>query len=219
MLSTMPPLLSLALLCSVLFLAASQDVEIGELSDIDHDVSGTVFAVDSRTLRIENFNYDGEGPAAVFWADVGGSATSSGQRVPFKDSCTAPSRLPRNTNTDVLLELPPSLTLADIGYFSVWCEAVGTEFGGIAIPSSIASQVPPLPTASCADDSASSPMTGPFPVQEGWNCEPLNREFQVRWQIVGDTANFQLVARLGDEDRYMGFGPSGATDRTEMIGR
>lgn len=35
---------------------------LGPLSSLHHGVSGDVYAVDSRTLYIKNFNYDGEGP-------------------------------------------------------------------------------------------------------------------------------------------------------------
>lgn len=35
---------------------------LGPLSQLHHAVSGDVYAVDSRTLFIKNFNYDGEGP-------------------------------------------------------------------------------------------------------------------------------------------------------------
>lgn len=35
---------------------------LGPLSQLHHGVSGDVYAVDSRTLFIKNFNYDGEGP-------------------------------------------------------------------------------------------------------------------------------------------------------------
>lgn len=35
---------------------------LGALSSLHHGVSGDVYAVDSRTLFLKNFNYDGEGP-------------------------------------------------------------------------------------------------------------------------------------------------------------
>lgn len=35
---------------------------LGPLSQLHHGVSGDVYAVDSRTLFLKNFNYDGEGP-------------------------------------------------------------------------------------------------------------------------------------------------------------
>lgn len=38
---------------------------LGQLSQLDHGVSGDVYAVDSRTLFIKNFNYDGEGPGKI----------------------------------------------------------------------------------------------------------------------------------------------------------
>lgn len=36
--------------------------KIGDLSELHHGVSGSVYAVDARTLFLKNFNYDGEGP-------------------------------------------------------------------------------------------------------------------------------------------------------------
>lgn len=39
---------------------------LGPLSQLHHGVSGDVYAVDSRTLFLKNFNYDGEGPGKLF---------------------------------------------------------------------------------------------------------------------------------------------------------
>lgn len=36
--------------------------EVGALSALQHGVRGVVYAVDSRTLYIHDFHYDGEGP-------------------------------------------------------------------------------------------------------------------------------------------------------------
>lgn len=36
--------------------------ELGALSELHHGVRGRVFAVDARTLFIQDFHYDGEGP-------------------------------------------------------------------------------------------------------------------------------------------------------------
>lgn len=35
---------------------------IGKLSELHHGVSGQVYAVDSKTIFIKDFTYDGEGP-------------------------------------------------------------------------------------------------------------------------------------------------------------
>lgn len=39
--------------------------KIGPLSQLHHGLSGDVYAVDSRTLFLKNFNYDGQGPGKV----------------------------------------------------------------------------------------------------------------------------------------------------------
>lgn len=39
--------------------------KIGSLTQLHHGVSGDVYAVDSRTLFLKNFNYDGEGPGII----------------------------------------------------------------------------------------------------------------------------------------------------------
>lgn len=38
---------------------------LGKLTQLHHGVSGDVYAVDSRTLFLKNFNYDGEGPGNI----------------------------------------------------------------------------------------------------------------------------------------------------------
>lgn len=38
---------------------------LGKLSELHHGVSGDVYAVDSRTLFLKNFKYDGEGPGNI----------------------------------------------------------------------------------------------------------------------------------------------------------
>ena len=37
-------------------------VEIGELPNEQHEISGTFHVLDSKTIYIEDFNYDGGGP-------------------------------------------------------------------------------------------------------------------------------------------------------------
>ena len=56
--------------------AAYYGQPLGHLSSLHHGVSGEVFAVDTRTLHIRDFTYDGEGPAAYFY--VGDTKTPSG---------------------------------------------------------------------------------------------------------------------------------------------
>lgn len=40
--------------------------KIGALSQLHHGVSGDVYAIDSRTIFLKDFNYDGEGPGKQY---------------------------------------------------------------------------------------------------------------------------------------------------------
>ena len=42
-----------------------ETIKIGELTNLHHDVSGTVLAIDDNTIAIENFNYDGAGASLM----------------------------------------------------------------------------------------------------------------------------------------------------------
>lgn len=53
---------------------------------------------------------------------------------------------------------------------------------------------------------------------EGFNCEPLNDDFQVRWAVSDDdSVAVELISNI-DDDQYMAFGTSGSPDTTLMDG-
>ena len=52
---------------------------------------------------------------------------------------------------------------------------------------------------------------------EGYNCESLSDDFQVRWRINGGEIDIELLAEIPD-NTYMAFGVSGSSDSTNMIG-
>lgn len=208
----------LLLLTSLLSLSLAQ-VLIGDLVGIIHNVSGTVFALNIRTLRITNFYYDGTGPAGAFWINTGPGPSTDGRVVPFRDSCEADESLPRFTGETVELELPPDVTLHDVGYLSVWCISQKSEFGGIAIDTEALDPILELEEATCPTRGQEE-STNVIPVKEGWNCEPLAGNYQVRWTLLNNRtkARFELVARLRDIDQWMGFGLSGSDEGTFMVG-
>ncbi|XP_011185921.1 protein Skeletor, isoforms B/C isoform X2 [Zeugodacus cucurbitae] len=111
--------------------------KIGALTRLHHGVSGDVYAVDSRTLFIKNFNYDGEAPAAYFY--VGNTAKPSNdgaQRLrDERGGVTALSR--RYRNKDITLPLPDGKTLRDFKWFSVWCDEFAVNFGHVSIPADL----------------------------------------------------------------------------------
>lgn len=128
---------------------------ISRLSELNHGVSGDVYAVDSRTLFIkgifnssgdcqaytkisfhEGFTYDGEGPAAYFY--VGNSkAPSAANGFRIRDERGSNGVLKRYRNKDITLTLPEGKTLRDIKWFSVWCDEFSVDFGNVKIPQNL----------------------------------------------------------------------------------
>ena len=53
--------------------------KIGEFVNIFHDIGGTVFALDDKTIVVKDFNYDGEGPDAFFLAGTSGRPNKRGE--------------------------------------------------------------------------------------------------------------------------------------------
>nr|XP_022902500.1 protein Skeletor, isoforms B/C [Onthophagus taurus] len=105
---------------------------LGKLGEFQHGLSGEVFAVDGRTLHIKDFTYDGQGPAAYFWAGSTKSVGNQGFRI--RDENNSGDVLRRYRKEGVTLTLPEGKTLRDIKWFSVWCEEFEVNFGDVKIP-------------------------------------------------------------------------------------
>jgi hypothetical protein len=105
---------------------------IGRLTEFHHAVSGDVFAVDSRTLFIKGFTYDGEGPAAYFY--VGNTKAPNNQGAfRIRDERGSSGVLKKYRGKDITLTLPEGKTLRDIKWFSVWCDEFSVNFGHVNI--------------------------------------------------------------------------------------
>lgn len=128
-------LLSFSLITIVTFGAAQKyfGTHIGRLSELHHAVSGDIFAVDSRTLFIKSFSYDGEGPAAYFYV---GNTRAPGSQGGFRirDERGSNGVLKKYRNKDITLTLPEGKTLRDIKWFSIWCDEFSVDFGSVVIP-------------------------------------------------------------------------------------
>ncbi|XP_074095643.1 DM13 and DOMON_DOH domain-containing protein skeletor isoform X1 [Cotesia typhae] len=105
---------------------------IGKLSELNHGLSGEVYAVDARTLFIKDFNYDGEGPAAYFYAGNSRAPIINGFRIRDEKGNTGPLKQYRKKK--ITLTLPEGKTLKDIKWFSVYCDAYSVNFGDVRIP-------------------------------------------------------------------------------------
>ena len=120
-----------------------QDMMIGSFSNLYHDVGGDVFVLDSHSLIIRNFTYDGTAPDAFFIAGRSGDPESSlpeavlsfpftGQHHDFSDRSI--QRLESFDGLqDVVLSLPPHLPVTELQWISVWCRQYGIDFGHVII--------------------------------------------------------------------------------------
>ncbi|XP_055849436.1 protein Skeletor, isoforms B/C isoform X2 [Episyrphus balteatus] len=108
--------------------------KIGSLKRLHHGVGGDVYAVDSRTIFLKNFNYDGEAPAAYFYVGNSKKPTNEGAFRLRDERGGTSSLIRRYRNKDITLSLPEGKTLRDIKWFSVWCDEFSVNFGDVSIP-------------------------------------------------------------------------------------
>jgi len=111
----------------------------GELSEIAHNVSGTVYVIDEHHLRIRDLVYDGTAPAAFFWIGLKGKANDipdvTGLAIP--DEKGRSIRLQNYTDADVVLTLKKGIKVSDLKWLSIWCKIFELDFGHILFPSNL----------------------------------------------------------------------------------
>ncbi|XP_038219633.1 protein Skeletor, isoforms B/C isoform X3 [Zerene cesonia] len=107
--------------------------EIGALSSLQHGVRGRLYAVDSRTLFLQDFHYDGVGPAAYFYVGTSKSPSASGA-TRLRDERGGAGPLRKYRGEGITLSLPEGKTLKDFNWFSVWCDDYSVNFGSVDIP-------------------------------------------------------------------------------------
>ncbi|XP_071441647.1 protein Skeletor, isoforms B/C [Hetaerina americana] len=105
---------------------------LGKLITLHHSVSGDVYAVDSRTLHIRDFTYDGEAPDAFFYAGTTKAPSGSGFRL--RDEKGTLNVLGKYKKKHITLTLPEGKTLSNIRWFSVWCREFEVNFADVRIP-------------------------------------------------------------------------------------
>lgn len=105
---------------------------LGRLNTLEHDVKGEVFAVDSRTLHIRGFSYDGRGPDAFFYGGKSGTPSEDGFIIPDENGSEKP--LGAYRSKDVTLTLPKGVSVKDLRWVSIWCRRFSVDFGNLLIP-------------------------------------------------------------------------------------
>ena len=154
-------ILSVLAVCA--YCVVAEKTKIGDLKNLHHGVSGSVFATDDHTLVIENFNYDGAGlkanyfpniffqsftpgPDAFFWVGTEGSPSNvadektlildpQGQNYKYRDQ-SAPV-LGRSDDEKITLTLPANMKVGDLKWVSVWCRRFTVDFGNLIFPDNL----------------------------------------------------------------------------------
>ncbi|KAA0195330.1 hypothetical protein HAZT_HAZT002924 [Hyalella azteca] len=121
---------------------------IGALSELQHGVKGEVFAVDSRTIHVKGFSYDGAAPGLFLGTKLIRAKGSPcielidpnlvGRVITIEEGSRVNTQpLKRYRNKDVTLTLPEGITLKDVKWISVWCRAFAIDFGHVVVPSGL----------------------------------------------------------------------------------
>lgn len=127
---------------------SGEKVKIGDIKTLHHAVSGEVFALDDKTLMVQNFNYDGAGPDAFFWVGVEGTPAQTNedttailahpfQGVQYKYRNEDAPILKAASNEAVTLILPENMKVSDIKWLSVWCRKFAVDFGHLMFPAEV----------------------------------------------------------------------------------
>lgn len=210
----------LLLLLGSLTAAVSAQLTLGNLENRQHDVTGTVVALSDRLLEFRDFRFDGNAPAAFFYASTDDPPRSGGLILPTPQTNCNPSSPLGGADGTVTwrAEFPPGTSLADYagGSISVWCDAFSANFGEVSVPTDLAT-VPRVAQGPGLECFALPVVPAIALVPEGYQCEPLSEDFQVRWQVDGVNLHVELVGRIA-EINYMGFGLSGSLTATRMVG-
>jgi len=100
---------------------------VAELQTIFHNVSGTVTITDADTFRVDQFTYDGGGPAVYFYlgTDDTNAAYTNGLEITPAISGTVYD----GTQGPLWFDLPPGQTFDNYQAISVWCKSFGVNFG------------------------------------------------------------------------------------------
>ena len=114
--------------------------KLGSLSTIHYGVSGEVYVLDSKTLLVKNFQYEGGAPAAYFVVGTSGQPDNQyvaavlpypfkGQHYSYEDPDIPDIPASATEDENILLTLPPWVEVEDLTWMSVFCREFNVDFG------------------------------------------------------------------------------------------
>lgn len=202
-------MLRFAVLLFTLLVFSEARIFLGRLSELQHDVRGNVYAISCRELTIENFYYDGLGPAVYAFVGDNPANRPSGRSVGADATVVYNGRrftqfpppnpvVQRHANTTLSIILPDSYELDRIRWLSIWCRRFRANFGHITFASG--NQV--------VQDVCSRKVF----------CQELREGYDVCWRAnsTGGYVQVTLCSNLVGRNQYMGFGIS-KTNNTVMV--
>merc|ERR1719347_1330676 len=177
------------------------DVPATQLGKQHHLESDKVVVMDSKSIKIQAFTYDGRGGDVYFTAGEGPQPSSKGFIIP--DELGYLTRIGRYEAQDVLLQLPGLTTIFEIDWISVYNRETRESLGHVIIPEQL--NVPPS-------------LVKVMPHSPGLpNCMMLHKNLMVAWESFPPQLTIQLAGHIG-EDEYMAFGLSGEEEAPAMPG-
>ncbi|XP_076165752.1 protein Skeletor, isoforms B/C-like [Ptiloglossa arizonensis] len=176
--------------------------KISQLTKRSHGVSSeSIVILDSKTIKIPEFTYDGQGTDTYFWVGLGPQPSSKGIKVPDEYGYLDPIRA--YNGDDIIVQLPGDMTVFKIDWLSVFDVKSKSNYGSVIVPDGL--NVPPSLVKVIKH-------TQMLP-----NCIQLHKRFQVSWEIFGPQITVQLAGQV-DENEYMSFGLSGSETSSQMEG-
>lgn len=175
---------------------------IGDLTTKSHGVSsGPIEILDSKTIKIPMFSYNGAGKDTYFVVGNGPQPSAKGRKIP--DESGYLDNLRTYLNETIILELVGDTTVFDIDWLSVYDLQTKDNFGWVLIPDE--PNVPPS-LQKVADK-----------IENIQHCVQLHKKLQLSWQVFGPQITIRLAGQI-DEDNYMAFGFSGSEEAPQMLG-
>lgn len=98
-----------------------------ELSELFHEVSGTVTIVDADTVRVDDFTYDGRGLVVYFYLGANQSTPAFTNGLAIGPQLVGTPY--DGTQDPLLFDLPAGQTIDGYHAVSVWCVNVSASFG------------------------------------------------------------------------------------------
>uniref|UniRef100_T1ISN1 Protein Skeletor n=1 Tax=Strigamia maritima TaxID=126957 RepID=T1ISN1_STRMM len=163
--------------------------------------SDPVVVIDSKSLKIPNFSYDGAGLEVYFWIGKGAQPNKEGKKIPDENGYLSP--IGAYKDMTIILEFPGNLTVNDNNWLSIWDAAKGKSYGSVFFPSEL--NIPPALVHIL-------PHENRLP-----NCEQLHKDLQISWEVFGQHITIELAGIIGEND-YMAFGISGSPTSSQMVG-